>query len=101
MGGSSGIITADTKAEVRKLAKEWYQLGFTKWGMYPRIDVTDFPNKKDFLKEGCEEIHLIGNLEKAVICIKLMEEFKDSFYYKHLKPEAKDKKFGCIVSTHS
>ncbi len=100
MGGSSGIIAADSKAELRKLVRKWYKKGYDTWGMFPRIDVTDFKNSEDYKKEGCERIHLEGNMEDAIICIKPMAEFKGSFRYKHLKQEFRDKKFGCVVSVH-
>lgn len=100
MGGSSGILTADTKEELRELVKKWYKKGYETWGFFPRIDVTDFKNSEDYKKEECERIHLEGNMEDTVICIKLVDEFKGSFYYKHLKQEYRDKKFACIVSTH-
>lgn len=100
MGGSSAIITADTKAEVILLAREWYLKLNTAWAMFPRIDVTDFPNKQSFLSEGCEEVYLTG-IVNAVICVKPMEEFKESFYYKHLKSEQRDKNFGAFVSART
>lgn len=102
MGGSSGIIAADTKVELKRLAIQWYQRAFDTNGMFPRVDVTDFKDRKEIKKEGCESILLAGNIESAIICIKPMEEFnKDSHLYKWLKPELRDKKFGCIVSAHT
>ena len=100
MGGMSGIIAGNTKREVRQLAREWYQKAFAKEEMYPRLDITDFPDKKVLLQQGCEELVLVGNLDNAVICIKLMEDLKEIFFYQWLKPEAKTKKFGCVVSAH-
>lgn len=92
----SSIIAGNTKQEVKKLARQWYQKAFDKEAMYPRLDI----NHNDYLKHGYEALRLIGDLDDAIIIIKPMEDLKAIFFYQWLKPEAKTKKFGCVVSAH-
>lgn len=101
MGGVTGIATGNTKVEVREAARNWYNRSISgEYEMYPRFISSDLSDKSDIEKAGCEVVSLVNNCD-SVLCIKLLDKFKDTVYYKMLDEKEKHKKFGCIVSVHS
>ena len=104
MGGASGVITGDTKEEVLKKAKKWFEEA-SKHGLWSRDDFiygqADTPIEYDS--------SMTGETETAhVILVDMTEKPNDakanlpfSTFSKDLSPEEKKKRWFCFVSAHT
>jgi len=106
LGGTSGVLTGDTKEEVLKKAKKFYE-DADKSGLYPRDDyiygTADTPVKYFSSMSGMSETaHVI------LVDMESTQKPKDAkldlpfpMFTKDFSEEEKKKRWLCFVSAHS
>lgn len=100
MGGISSVIVGNTKAEVMRNARKFYDTTFRQEEMYPRVDTSDFPSRYDYKANGFTKILIDGIVGTAVIKIQLTTEL-ETLGYVRLSDEHKKFKYCAWVSVHS
>jgi len=110
MGGTSAVLTGDTREEVIEKAKKWYKRALD-FGLYPR-DFIYGRGETKIVFEHCrdKECPLCRGepLEAYVHIVDIKERPPDAeselpfpLFSKHLPEEDKKKRYFCFVSAHS
>ena len=104
MGGASGVITGDTREEILKKAKKWYEEA-SKDGLWARDDFiyghADTPIEY--------ESAITGEIETAhVILVDMTKKPKNAgadlpfpMFSENLSSEEKKRRWFCFVSAHT
>jgi len=111
MGGTSGVLTGDTREEVIEKAKRWYVKALN-FGLFPRDEWIYGKGDVEITFRHCksEECPWCGGqpLKARVIIVDRTKrppdaesEYPFPLYSRFLSEEAKHKRYFCFVSAHS